>query len=106
MTTNNECRDDLTNSLTKGVIWRKGQLLRWPDDSRNVRAVAALSDLALRSTDLADSVWISLKPYFHPTNQHWRNAVSLATREIGFKTRPASFAEYAQNVLAALAVLA
>lgn len=106
MTTNIECRDDLVNSLTKGVIWRKGQVQRWPDDTRNARAVAILSDLALQSTDLEEFVWNSLKPYFHPTNQHYRNAVAFATREIGFKTRPTTFNEYAQNVLAALAVLA
>jgi hypothetical protein len=99
MTTRLHCRDDIVLNITKGVSWRKTQAQRWPDDTRNAAAADALSDLALQSTDLDDDVWERLEPHFHPTNQHWRDAVSAATREVGFRTWPDSFADFVENVL-------
>jgi hypothetical protein len=104
MNTKSDCRDDLALNLAKTALWRKLQAQRWPDDTRNARAADALSVLALQSTELDDSTWDRLSPYFDPKDPHWRDAVSAASRAVGFRATCRTFDDYLQTVLDALVV--
>jgi hypothetical protein len=106
MTTKNDFLDFLRINLAKSANWRRLQALRWPDDARNERAAQRLFLLASQATDINDDAWDHVGPYFDPNDRRWHEAVSSASRDVGFRTSPHDFNSYVQNVIDTLMVSA
>jgi hypothetical protein len=106
MNNKNTFFDHTNYSLSKGSNWRRLQMIRYPDDPRNAIAAERLFDLASQADDINDSIWNSLRPYFNPKDTHYSDAVSRACRDVGFRTNPRDFDEFAQTILDGLAVWA
>jgi hypothetical protein len=102
MTTKNDCLESLSLNLAKTGPWRGLQSKKWPDDTRNGPAAQRLADLAEQATDISDHQWALLAPHFDPADRRWNDAVSTASRDVGFRSKPATFDAYVETVLAAL----
>jgi hypothetical protein len=101
MNAKNDCRDCLSLNLAKTGAWRSLQLKKWPDDTRNAHAAQRLADLAA-DADINPDQWALLAPYYPPADRRWNDAISTASRDVGFRSRPATFDAYVETVLAAL----
>jgi len=76
----------------------------YPNDARNPAAAKSLFDLASQADDISDPVWNSLRPFFNPKNSRYSEAVSQACRDVGFRTNPRDFNDFALTILDVLAV--
>lgn len=104
MNTKQDCLDFLSLNLSKTSNWRRIQAQRFPDDTRNERAAPRLSALATQATDISDDAWNQISPHFDPKDRGWCEAVSFASRGVGFRVTARTFDEYVQTVIDALAV--
>lgn len=98
--------DHTRYALGKGDNWRRQQAIRYPDDLRNAVAAQRLFDLASQADDISDSIWNRLAPFFNPKDGHYTDAVSRACRDVGFRTNPRDFEDFAQIILDAFVVSA
>jgi hypothetical protein len=106
MTNENTFLDHTSYSLTKGSNWRRQQVTRYPGDPRNAAAALRLAELASQADHISDSIWNPLKPFFDPKSSHYTDALSRACRDVGFRTFPRDFDDFAQTILDGLAVSA
>jgi hypothetical protein len=106
MTTKNDCLDFLCLNLAKTSTWRGLQAQRYPADLRNAHAAQILFDLAAQATDIGDDQWALLEPQYDPRDSHFYQAVSTASRDVGFRSMPRNFDDFVKVVLAALTVTA
>jgi hypothetical protein len=77
----------VTDRLVQTAQWRKGVASKWPDDVRNGRAAARLTQL-VRSDgrEICEATWAALAPAV--TRRDILEIINEAGREVGFKSRP------------------
>jgi hypothetical protein len=80
-----DCIDSLCGSLTRTATWRRGLQAKWPDDPRNGRAAEKLDQLASDTKGLTDGAWEELQKFFNWASATWSDAVSAASRQVGFR---------------------
>jgi hypothetical protein len=87
-------------TLGRASSWRHQQAIRYPDDHlRNTVAAKLLFELASQAGDISDSIWTPLRPFFNPKDSHYSDAVSRSCRDVGFRTNPRHFDDFAQTIL-------
>jgi hypothetical protein len=106
MNTQNSFLDHTSYTLSKASNWRRLQAIRYPDDPRNAVAANLLFDLTSQADEISDSIWTRLSPFFNPKDSHYNEAVSRSCRDVGFRTWPRDFEDFAQIILDAFAVSA
>jgi hypothetical protein len=106
MTSKNTFLDHTSYTLGRASNWRRQQAVRFPDDPRNAVAASRLFDLASQADDISDSIWNPLRPFFNPKDSHYSDAVSRSCRDVGFRTNPRDFDDFAQSILDSFAVSA
>jgi hypothetical protein len=82
--------ESLFTGLTKASRWRR-KLVDQYTDPRNARAAKRLAELADETSSLSDQYWEMLKPHFNSSPTRWREALSQATRQVGFVHKKTSF---------------
>jgi hypothetical protein len=93
-----ECIDDLTTALSRSSRWRLRKDATWPGDARNTAAAVLLETLAADTANLSERDWCLLYPHFGAASATWRDAVSLASRQVGFVRYPRSIDAFVRNV--------
>jgi len=96
-----DCIESLFTGLTKASRWRQ-TLVDQYTDPRNSRAAARLAELADETTNLSDDYWRVLKPHFHSNPTRWREALSPATRQVGFLYKKVSFPFFVRTLIGLL----
>jgi len=99
-------KSDCTESLFAGIIkasrWRLKLMDQYPD-FRNEQAAKKLTILAEETATLSDEYWLLLKPYFNSDPKRWRDALSQATRQVGFLYKKVSFPFFVRMLIGLLA---
>jgi hypothetical protein len=94
---NNENKTDCIESIVRGFertsAWRKSISANF-NDPRNIRAAETLDKLAVDAAGMTDDQFASLQEHFNWASLPWRNAVSQATRQIGFHNRSKDFGSF------------
>jgi hypothetical protein len=85
----------LSDQFRTSANWRTGQARRFTHDGRNVDAAKQL--LLLESEIvISDEAWTQLEPLVsNPTSLA---AISETNRDVGFRTHPADFAAWLENL--------
>jgi hypothetical protein len=96
-----DCIESLFTGLTKASRWRL-KLVDQYTDPRNALAADKLARLADETTNLSDDYWLVLKPHFHSSPTRWREALSLATRQVGFLYKKVSFPFFVRTLIGLL----
>jgi hypothetical protein len=78
------CIDSLNGSLTRTANWRRGLDARY-NDPRNGRAADTLAQLARETKSLTDEAWGKLQNFYNWSSPTWSEAVSAASRQVGFR---------------------
>jgi hypothetical protein len=76
--------DSLSGSLTRTANWRRGLDARY-NDPRNGRAADMLAQLASETKSLTDEAWGKLQSFYNWSSPTWSEAVSAASRQVGFR---------------------
>jgi hypothetical protein len=85
----------LANQFRTSANWRKGQAKRFTLDGRNADAETRL--IALESKiSISDEIWACLKPLV--SNPACLAAISDTNRDVGFRTHPADFTAWLENL--------
>jgi hypothetical protein len=104
-----DCTDSMIFGISLTSNWRKRLATKFSADLRNAKASQCLAQLAIDAAHLSDSDWLRLQPHYGFDSKPWREAVSVATRQVGFthkiKDFPA-FLELLLNVLEQQSVVA
>jgi hypothetical protein len=79
------CIDSLSGSLTRTANWRRTLQSKYPNDPRTGRAADRLCQLASETDNLTDKAWSELAPYYSWASEKWSEAVSQASRYVGFR---------------------
>lgn len=86
-------------SVSKQILvsadWRDRQLQRFPDDDRNTKARARLLELESQ-IDISDDAWQELEPIVQ--GNKFLTAISETNRDVGFRTHPADFTAWLENL--------
>ena len=96
------CIEDISASVKRSAIWRRGLQAKYPDP-RNVRAADALDRLATEIHEMTDSEFSQLSPYYNWASGKWSEAVSETSRRVvyrGVDTAPV-FVNHLVGILAA-----
>jgi len=93
-----EIIDDLKTALGKSSQWRLRTDAAWPGDHRNSAAAQMLEALALSAADLSDDDWHALNPHFGQKSSKWRDAVSLAARQVAITRHPRTISQFVRNL--------
>jgi hypothetical protein len=96
-----DCIESLFTGLTKASRWRR-KLVDQYTDPRNAHAAKVLAKLADEAPSLSDAYWEVLKPHFHSNPARWREALSQATRQVGFVHKKTSFPFFVRNLIGLL----
>jgi len=99
-----DCAESISHRLIKTKVWRETLSAQYPDDPRNFRAIEALTILAKDATNLSDESWSLLKDQYDWDSGRWREAVSLAARQVGFRNRSSSFPHFLRTLIGALSL--
>jgi hypothetical protein len=98
MNTKSDCLDFLSRNLIRTADWRRVQATKYAD-LRNEGAAFALTQLAAQALEIKDELWDQLSRHFDPKCFRWCDAVSRASRDVGFRNNPRSFAAFVQHVI-------
>jgi hypothetical protein len=101
----NGCIDSIINSLTKTSAFRTRKASQYPDDPRNAKAAGALTGLANDAAEHVDGAWTMLQHYYQPDSKAWRDALCLATKDVGFSNKSRSFPYFLTRLVSLLAQL-
>jgi hypothetical protein len=93
------CAYSLANGCTTTSAFRTRKANEYPDDQRNARAAETLKLLAKNAAELPDESWRLLQMYYNPDSKSWQDAVSLATKEVGFSNKSKSLAYLIQRLI-------
>ncbi len=96
-----DCIESLSAGLTKASRWRR-KLVDQYTDPRNSYAAEKLAQLAEETPSLSDEYFELLKPYFNSSPTRWREALSQATRLVGFVHKKTSFTFFVRNLIGLL----
>jgi hypothetical protein len=94
----NDCIESIVRNMERTAVWRKGLSANY-NDNRNLRAAATLDKLAVDAAGMTDEHFLSLKDHFTWDSLPWRDAVSRATRQIGFFNRAKDFASFVKALV-------
>jgi hypothetical protein len=72
---------------------------RYPSDPRNARAAQCLAKLATEATGLADVDWLRLQPHAGWASERFREAISMAARQVGFTNKIRDFPSFVSCLL-------
>jgi hypothetical protein len=97
-----DCTESLTAGLLKGSRWREKLADQYPLDTRNAKAAKMLAKLADETPTLSDSYWQLLKPYFNSDPIRWRDALSNASRQVGFSYGKTGFPYFVRGLISIL----
>ena len=100
--TKQQCENSLLWSLKQTSVWRSGLARRYPDDYRNADAADMCRHVAASCSQLTEAQWGELRPYFSPNGQTWLEAITRATRDVGFRTNPSNFNDFADLLIGVL----
>ena len=89
----------LAAGLIKTSLWRAKLAEQYPGDSRNAKASKMLVKLANETPTLSDAYWKLLRPYFHSDPTRWRDALSRATRHVGFAYGKTGFPYFVRGLI-------
>ena len=67
--------------------------------TRAIFAAETLNKLAADAAGMTDEQYLSLKEFFNWESLPWRNAVSQATRQVGFHNRSKDFGAFVRSLL-------
>jgi small-conductance mechanosensitive channel len=102
----NYCEDTLIVGLNRGSHWRKRLAVRYPSDLRNAVASQCLATLATEASHkLTHDEWLQLKPHSGWANETFREAISEATRAVGFTSTIKDFHSFIEHLLEVLSQL-
>jgi hypothetical protein len=94
------CIDSISHSLTRTHDFRTRKAREYPDDPRNADAAATLKTFASKvATELSDNSWRILKRSYDPNSKHWQDAITQATRDVGFSNTSKSFPFFVQRLI-------
>jgi len=85
----------LSDQFRTSANWRKGQAKRFAQDGRNADAAQRLLKLESQIV-IQDEVWQHLQPLV--SGPACLAAISETNRDVGFRTRPADFAAWLENL--------
>ena len=92
-------KENFEASVSKQILvsadWRDRQLQRFPDDDRNTKARARLLELESQ-IDISDDAWQKLEPIVQ--GNKFLTAISETNRDVGFRTHPADFTAWLENL--------
>ena len=92
-------KENFEASVSKQILvsadWRDRQLHRFPDDDRNTKARARLLELESQ-IDISDDAWQELEPIVQ--GNKFLTAISETNRDVGFRTHPADFTAWLENL--------
>jgi hypothetical protein len=99
----NDCTDSLTCGLNRTKNWRQKMAIRYPLDPRNARAAECLAALANEAPGLTDKDWKRLQPHCGGwANEPWREAISQAARNVGFRRKIKDLPSFVDHLLEVL----
>jgi hypothetical protein len=81
--------------------WRRKKGVTFQNDPRNDRAAQRLLELESQ-IEIPEDMWLKLKPFYTENDDLFQVAVTIATRNIGFRTHPADFAAWLECLLEVL----
>jgi hypothetical protein len=96
-----DCAQSIAFGLHRGAKWRDKISERY-SDPHAAWAAGALRKLADDAPSLTDDQWERLKPHYDFGSERWREAISLAARQVGFLHRTKSFVFFIKNLIAVL----
>jgi hypothetical protein len=73
--------------------------VRHPSDPRNARGQECLAALATDAAELSDSDWLRLQPFAGWASESFREAISLAARQVGFTKKIKDFPSFVEHLL-------
>jgi hypothetical protein len=96
------CIENLTGSMTRSASWRRLLQTRYPDDPRNGRAADKLEQLAIETKNLSDEAFSELAPFYHWSSVQWSEAVSAASRQVGFRSNVSTLPAFTETLVGIL----
>jgi len=79
-----DCIKSLKYSFDRTKRWREGVLQKWPDDTRNLRAIAFLRRFSDEIPNMSEAQWETVAGHFHWASDNWHQSLSLVTRRVGY----------------------
>ncbi|MBR1204489.1 MULTISPECIES: hypothetical protein [unclassified Bradyrhizobium] len=77
--------------------WRQVKQKNFPQDPRNDRAAQRLLELESQ-IEITDQMWERIAPFYNESDSHFLAAVTDANRDVCFRTHPATFAAWFDNL--------
>jgi hypothetical protein len=99
MTEKDDCIESIKDSLRRAAGWREKMRLRFPQDHRNLDAACLLNLLISQADQLSDAEWERLEPHFAVTSSRWGEALSEASRLVGFKSQSPDLSSFLRNLV-------
>jgi hypothetical protein len=93
------CTDSIVLGFLRTSEFRTRKANEYPDDLRNARAAETLKQFAKIAAEQNHNYWGLLQSYYNPDSREWQNAISLATKEIGFANKSKSYAFFVQRLV-------
>jgi hypothetical protein len=94
-----DCVDSIVLGLNKTGAFRARKANQYPDDPRNSRAIESLKKLANDADNLSDDEWSLLQLFYDPGSTIWRDAISQATKDVGFSNKSKSFPFFIRSLI-------
>jgi hypothetical protein len=94
-----DCTDSIIFGLTLTSNWRKKLAIKFSSDRRNLKAAECLAAIAIEAAELNDADWALLQPYYGFDSKPWREALSVATRHVGFQHKIKDFSSFVDCLL-------
>ena len=93
--------DTIRFRLAKTADWRREKATAYQDDPRNISAEKQLRKLAAEDSGGVElSLWSELEPF--ATSLTLRDAINVASREVGFRTNPKDLSDFLASVVSKL----
>jgi hypothetical protein len=97
--------DSFLLKLITGAAWRNAVAAKHPGDPRNLKAASELSRLAKgRFSDVTPATWDAITT--HLNRPYIAEAINLAVRSVGFRSRPSGIDEFINTISDAARALA
>jgi hypothetical protein len=93
--------DTIRFRMMKTAEWRRGIVTSYRDDPRNLKAAKQLDKLVGADHNVvAPEIWSALEPF--ATLPCLREAINTASREVGFRSHPATFSDFLSSIVSKL----
>jgi hypothetical protein len=86
-----DCIESIVHALNRCAVWRTKLMVKFPNDSSNIRAAKMLNQLAIDAAGMTEAQWNKLESHFCRSSGVWRNGLSEAARQVGFGHRARDF---------------